>query len=128
MSTYIPQTDAQAVVDQINQFNPPITWTEPALLAYATTPYSENIGPNGERDYYAVWKDCGFAQNCKNVADRVAGYGAASAEAGMRQEFADYTAGHNPAAPLPEGVQWTFVKDAPSTATQPAPDPETTPF
>lgn len=111
MSTYIPLDQAQAVVVTINALEPPISPTESAKVAYATTPATENVEPDGDRDYYAVWPDCGFSQNCATVQQRIdAKIG--DWAAGMRQEYADYMRGHEPASQygLPEGVEWTYVE------------------
>lgn len=111
MSTYIPQSQAEQIVDQINAMNPPCNWSEQAKLAYAETAASTNQGPNGERDYYAVWKSNGFNQNCKNVGDMIAGYSGSWQEM-IRNEYNAYVKSHQDASQwgLPEGVTWTYVE------------------
>ena len=109
--TYISLDRAQEITAQINALQPPISYAEQARVAYAATPATTNEQPGGERDYYAVWKDCGFSQNCKLAGDSMTGYPGSWAEM-MKNEYDAWMAHHEPASQygLPEGLTWVFVE------------------
>jgi|SRR5215831_3001514 len=114
---YITPEAATAVIDSINALQPPISsWGELCELAIQVTPY---VVPDLAKPalYCAVWREEGFSQVCKLVADDQAGYGADPAAGNnwddrMRNEWKAWHDNHQPAAQygLPSGFVWFYVK------------------
>lgn len=105
---YIPIDQAQAITAKLNALNPPITQSEQAKVAVAVTATAipDLTQP---ANYYAVWQDCGFSQNCKTLGDMQNGYGSWGEM--VRNEYDAWMARHEPASQygLPEGLTWYYV-------------------
>lgn len=111
--TIIPYDQAKETNDKLNALEPPITYAEQARLAYAVTSYANPQGATkDERDYYSVWADCEFSQNCKNLGDMMLGYPGSWAQM-VRNEYNAWMQSHQKAAQygLPEGMTWYFVDE-----------------
>ena len=108
--TLIPIEDARKVTASINALSPPIVpWGEMAKTAVAVTPeFQPDLSK--PQNYYAVWKEDGFSQCCKNVGDSQIGY-PGSWDQMIRNEYKAWAAHHEPASQysLPEGLTWFFV-------------------